>query len=252
MFYTGSTATYRYHNKSDIDIHIIVDWTDLLKYNPDKERTTPEQVWQDLHDTFWWTLNKKKLPGTKHPLQYYIIKPGHEKEILEPKEEIYDIGHDVWIIPPKEIVNLEEDVIAPAIEEADEFMNRIDEHISDARKGLIDYELLSQMVKITPNNAGELFTRLSKKLEEIDIHLKALKEEYAKLKEKRREAFEKGESLVSDDRNYSIGNIIYKLVERYKYMDVLRKIKRITDDMDLQPDQAGEVAEALGLINFDE
>ena len=245
MFYTGSTATYTYTDASDIDIHVIIDWIDLAALNPDKARKDPNEMWRELHDIFWWTLNKIKLPGTKHPLTYYVMPPGDEKKLLEAKEEIYDIGHDVFLVPPGKAINLTEEVIDPALEEASEFMARINQHIADARKGVIDYELLREV--ITPENAADRYIQITEKLREIDNELKALKEEYATLKQKRTDAFEEGDALVGGNSNYSMGNIIFKIVERYHYMDVLRKIKQITDDMDLRPDQVQEIAGALGL-----
>lgn len=245
MFYTGSTATYSYNDMSDIDIHIIVDWTDLAALNPDKAKENLKEMWQELHDVFWWTLNKIKLPGTKHPLTYYVMPPGEEKQLVGRKEELYDIGHEVWLIPPGKAVDLTEEVINPALEEASEFMSRINQHMADARKGVIDYALLLEV--ITPENAASRYIQIAEKLREIDNDLKELKNEYALLKQKRMDAFEKGDSLVGGNSNYSLGNIIFKLVERYKYLDVLRKIKRITDDMDLKPDQVQEIANVLGL-----
>ena len=73
-----------------------------------------------------------------------------------------------------------------------------------------------------------------------------MKEEYRRLKDKRTEAF----SDQTIDSNFSLNNVIFKFVERYKYMDTLRKIKRITDDMNLTHDQVGDVAEALKLEEF--
>ncbi|MHA1833225.1 MAG: 2'-5' RNA ligase family protein, partial [Candidatus Baldrarchaeia archaeon] len=245
MFYTGSTATYTYNDASDIDIHVIVDWIDLAALNPDKAKKDPNEMWRELHDVFWWTLNKVKLPGTKHPLTYYVMPPGDEKKLVDQKEELYDMGHDVWLVPPGKAVNLTEEVIDPALEEAAEFMARINQHIADARKGVIDYALLNEV--ITPENAADRYAQIADKLDEIDTNLKALKQEYAELKQKRKDAFDSNDSLVEGNSNYSLGNIIFKLVERYKYMDVLRKIKQITDDVDLRPDQVTEVADALGL-----
>ncbi|KKM71441.1 hypothetical protein LCGC14_1430570, partial [marine sediment metagenome] len=245
MFYTGSTATYAYNDMSDIDIHIVVDWIDLAALNPDKSKADPKEMWQELHDVFWWTLNKIKLPGTKHPLTYYVMPPGDEKKLVDQKEEIYDIGHEVWLIPPGKAMNLTEEVIDPALEEASEFMARINQHIADARRGVIDYALLQEV--ITSENAADRYIQIAGKVKEIDHHLKELKEEYALLKQKRTDAFEQGDSLVGGNSNWSMGNIIFKIVERYKYMDILRKIKRITDDMDLRPDQIQEIANVLGL-----
>ena len=245
MFYTGSTATYTYNDTSDIDIHIIVDWIDLAALNPDKARKDLKEMWQELHDVFWWTLNKLKLPGTKHPLTYYVMPPGDEKKLIDMKEEVYDIGHEVWLIPPGKAMDLTKEVIDPALEEASEFIARINQHIADARKGVIDYVLLQEV--ITSENAATRYIQIADKIKEIDEHLKELKDEYATLKKKRQEAFETGDSLVGGNSNYSLGNIIFKIVERYKYMDVLRKIKQITDGMDLRPDQIEEIANVLGL-----
>jgi hypothetical protein len=217
----------------------------LAALNPDKAKENLKEMWQELHDVFWWTLNKIKLPGTKHPLTYYVMPPGEEKQLVGRKEELYDIGHEVWICPPGKAVNLTEEVINPALEEASEFMSRINQHMADARKGVIDYALLLEV--ITPENAASRYIQIAEKLREIDNDLKELKNEYALLKQKRMDAFEKGDSLVGGNSNYSLGNIIFKLVERYKYLDVLRKIKRITDDMDLRPDQVQEIANVLGL-----
>jgi len=241
MFYTGSTATYNYNNTSDVDIHVIVDWHDMLTMNPDKKHKDLEEVWRDLHDTFWYTLNQQALDGTKHPIQYYVLKPGDEHKIVDQKEEIYDIGHDTWLIPPSKNSEVPEDVLEAAAETSGEIMNRIDQQIADARKGLIDYALLLEI--ITPENAKDIYGQLSQKIREIDKSLVEMKEEYKRLKDKRTDAFV--ENTV--DNNFSLNNVIFKFVERYKYMDTLRKIKSITDGMELTPDEIPDVADALKL-----
>ena len=241
MFYTGSTATYRYSDRSDVDIHVVVDWQDMLEANPDKKKPTNEEVWRDLHDTFWWTLNKLQLEGTKHPIQYYVVKPGEEKGIIEQKEEIYDIGHDVWLIPPEKALEMPEEVLQVAINNASDIMHKIDEQMSNARQGLIDYALLAEV--ITPENAKDVYNLLAEKTRQVDKHLKEMKAEYDKLKMSRQEAF----TDHTMNSNFSLDNVIFKLVERYKYLDVLRKVKRLTDSLDLKPDQMPDIADALGL-----
>ena len=183
MFYTGSTATHTYSDRSDIDIHIVIDWQDMLTMNPDRKRADMENVWRELHDTFWYTLNKLKLKGTKHPIQYYVIKIGEEKKLVDQKEEIYDIGHDVWLIPPGK-QDVGEDRLQMAVNDSSEVMKRLDEQISDVRKGLIDYALLTEV--ITPENAKDIYQHLAKKIIEIDDALKHLKDEYGNLKEQMR------------------------------------------------------------------
>ncbi len=249
MFYTGSTATYKYQDKSDIDIHIIVDWKDMLKENPQKVKNDLETVWRDLHDTFWWTLNQKKLPGTKHPLTYYVVKPGDEKSVIEQKEEIYDIGHNVWLIPPsKQPVIIPEEALAIAIEEASKITTRIETYLADARKNAIDYEMLELLQQMTPKTVPTLLQQLNQKRSQLDEELVKLKDEYALLKQKRQEAFDNGKPIVpSESKNFTMGNIIFKLVERYKLMDILRQIKRITDAQPLKFNQVTEIVKALGL-----
>lgn len=251
MFYTGSTATYTYHDKSDIDIHIIVDWTDMLKENPEKTRDTAEEIWQELHDTFWWTLNQKKLPGTKHALTYYVVKPGDEKSIIQQKEEIYDIGHSVWLIPPsKQQIIIPEQALSIAIKEAATIIARIEDYLADARKQAIDYEMLKLLEQMSPNTTPELLIALDERRQNLDDELMKLKNEYSLLKQKRQDAFKDGQPIApSESKNYTTGNIIFKLIERYKLMDILRQIKRITDAQPLKHDQVDEIFKALELKN---
>jgi len=245
MFYAGSTATYHYHDKSDIDIHIVVDWDDMIKANPDKYNKDQKKMWEALHDTFWWTLNKIKLPGTKHLLTYYVVPPGEEHKILEQKEELYDMGHNVWLVPPGKATNIPEEVLAPAIQQASEIIAKLDQEISDARKEIIDYSLLLQIVN--KENASFIYQKLFEKLTTIDNELKKMKETYELLKQKRMDAFDNNQGWSDKNNNYSIGNIVFKLIERYRYMNVLRRIKKITDDLNIQYDQIPEIAETFGL-----
>jgi len=253
MFYTGSTATYTYHDKSDIDIHIIVDWQDMLKENPGKVRENIETVWEELHDTFWWTLNQKKLPGTKHPLTYFVVRPGNEKSVIEQKEEIYDIGHNVWLIPPPaQPIAVPEEAMAIAVTEAAEIIARIEEYLRDARTNAIDYNMLQLLEQMSPETTPTLLQQLDKKRQQLDNELIKLKNEYALLKQKRQDAFEGGTPVApSESKNFTMGNIIYKLVERYKLMDILRQIKKITDAKPLKHDQVEKIFEALGLKEED-
>jgi len=248
MFYTGSTATYTYNDTSDIDIHIIVDWIDLAKLNPDKVKKDPLEMWKDLQDTFWWTLNKISLPGTKHPLTYFVVRPGEEKKLIEAQEEMYDMGHDVWLIPPaKQVIALPEEAMSIAVEEASEIMSRIEEHLANAKKGVMEYDMLTILEKLSKENAPLVLLKLRDTQKAIDKELDALKDEYALLKKKRQEAFEQGKPIApTNSKNYTLGNIIFKLVERYKLMNVLREIKRITDSKPLETDQIDEVSDALG------
>jgi len=250
MFYTGSTATYHYNDMSDIDIHIIVDWIDLAALNPDKARKDPKEMWQELHDIFWWTLNKIKLPGTKHPLTYYVVPLGEEKKLIDQKEEIYDIGHDVWLIPPGKIVGLPQEAMSIAAEDASEIMLRIEEHLANARKSVIDYDMLKILEKLNGDNTPIILQKFNETLKKLDDELVALKDEYALLKQKRQEGFDIGKPIIpTESKNYTLGNIIFKLVERYKLMDVLREIKRITDTKPAEHNQVDDIADALG---FDE
>jgi len=251
MFYTGSTATYTYTDKSDIDIHIIVDWKEMLRNNPEKEKDSLEQVWRALHDVFWWTLNKEKLPGTKHPLTFYVVKPGEESEILEAKEEIYDIGHDVWLIPPGDTIALPEEAMTLAVSEASEIISKIEQYLSNAKQSVIDYSMLKLLSKLHTNSETPvILQKLNEKLQSIDEELIKLKDTYALLKQKRQEGFELGKPIVpSESKNYTLGNIIYKLVERYKLLEILREIKRITDAKPLKHDQVDSISDTLSLAS---
>jgi predicted nucleotidyltransferase len=242
MFYTGSTATVMYRPTSDVDIHIIVDWKDMIKFNPDKERAYAQEAWKDLMDTFWFTLNKISLPGTKHPLTYYIMKPGEEDKLLEdPTEVIYDIGHDVWLFGPYSEVKMpSKDLLELATQEASDVMKRLDSLLSAARKDVIDYKLLEEFVNDYPTS--DILTALHEKLLQINETMQRLREEHNQLMQRRQNEF-KQQNV--GDRNYTPDNLVYKLVERYKFMDMLRAIQKIIDGRNVKPDQIDSLEKVI-------
>jgi hypothetical protein len=245
MFYAGSTATYHYNDLSDIDIHILIDWDDMVKANPDKYNQDKKQIWRMLHDTFWWTLNKIKLPGTKHPLTYYVVPPGEEDRLLDAKEELYDVGHNLWLIPPGKAARVPEEMMAASVLEATKIMAKLDKEISNVRKDIIDYSLLIQGIK--GENAALVYQQLTDKLEAIDSELQEMKSTYDDLKQKRTDAFDNNLGWQDKNNNYSVGNIVFKLIEKYRYMSILRRVKEIIDGQPLKAEQVEEIGDALGL-----
>jgi hypothetical protein len=166
--------------------------------------------------------------------------------MLDSTEEIYDIGRDVWLVAPSVSGSLPVDAIRPALETAADAMHRIESYIGNAKKEVIDYNLLKSM--LSNDNAGELLLLLDEKMKSIDVELQKLKDEYKNLKHMRHDAFDSEEPLIPGaNKNYTLGNIIFKLIERYKYMDVLRNIQKLTDSRPLTSDQVPEVAKIIGV-----
>lgn len=88
---TGSLTTYQYGPDSDVDVSLFVD----SEHFPEWSRAEMIGVMVD-------GLDGKKLPGTTHVMQCFVVPPGVTKEMLYKPglRSGYDLYDDLWIVPP--------------------------------------------------------------------------------------------------------------------------------------------------------
>lgn len=110
--FTGSMANYNWTNLSDIDLHIVVDYTDINE-NQELVRNylmEAKSNWNRNHDI--------KIKG--HEVEIYVQdsnEPHHSTAV-------YSVSNDDWVIPPrKKQFEASEDAIR---QKADAFIARID------------------------------------------------------------------------------------------------------------------------------
>ena len=186
IWLVGSLANYNWSNYSDIDIHILVDFSD---FNEDEE----------LIKKFFEA--QKNLYNTKHEIKI----AGHDVEVyVQDKDEkihaggIYSIPKDIWLRKPKRI-NL-----------------------------FLDKKLIKRKV----DKIFNVFRNIEKsykaeKYKDVITKIDALKDQIKKM---RQSGLEKG-------GEYSVENIVFKILRRTDFMEALTIYKNKAYDKTVSIDE---------------
>lgn len=224
----GSILTHRYRDDADLDINV------YFKVPSAKQEEEELRLSKSLKD-----INGKEVPGTKHPINYYVIASKEGKKSADEKvDALFDIVSDKWIKKPKEQkfdYNLYADEFEKKVKEIDAIKGEL-------KRDIVDYYELSSVSKDEIKN---LSTRLEKKLKEIEKDLKDVKQFGDKVDSERRKAFDS--NMTPDElRKYGIKNalppnVIYKLLEKYHYITLYKKCKEILEDDKVTDDEIDDV-----------
>ena len=221
-FIKGSILTKQYTEAADIDVFVQVRDSD------DSTEEQLERVWTKIDGIF--------AKGTTHPLQYYITNVEYD---LRNTEAAYDVKNDKWLsqIRPKDIE------LSKYTNELKSRLNQLDVLTGELRRDMIDHELLKS---VPVDQVDGIEKQIEKKLKEVEYDINALIKSYNEIKGARQEAFanELTPDLISKygRKTHLPGNVIFKFVERYQYMEFLRKLKTIIGkDEKLDQDEYNEL-----------
>ncbi len=220
----GSILTKRYRDDADLDINVLFDI-------PESERENAlEALRKNLKN-----VNGKEVPGTKHPVNYFVIADPKLKEKNDSMADaIFDIKANKFIRRP------EKETFDKNKYEKD-FQKRVQE--IDIVKGelvrdIIDYKELSGL---TTNDVLDLQELIAGKLEEIEDAIETIIKIGDKTIEDRRDAFAND---MSPDEIREFGkkhklpkNVIYKMLEKYHYLKFYKKCKEVLDDGKVSDDE---------------
>jgi hypothetical protein len=210
----GSITTYQYAKDSDIDVNVVIDI-------PEKE----------LNELLPMLPNGTLLPGTNHPVNYYLAKDAGEN--VSKKDSAYDLLNNKWIKKPKL-----SDVEVPysyILEIAKFFMAGIENRISEYERDKHELDLYKDYLKEadTKIDIDELENVIDLKEMEIKADLDSLYVALKMVKGFRKEAFEDEYepsfliTIETKKPDFRIENLVYKMVERFGYLDKLQKYKKI-------------------------
>lgn len=185
----GSTLTHQWKDDSDIDVTIFL-----------KDSVKPED-YKELNSLAAKKYNEK-IYINQHPINFYFAKPRFLKYKAD---AIYDLINEKWIKKSEALTEDDVEEIIKNCSSLDEF-NKIFEKYTELRNLLEGYdgkpeelmEIIEQTVKVSI-----LFD---------------------KLKDKRREEFEKKPDPNLPSANYRCSNIVYKLLESYGLADVVEQV----------------------------
>lgn len=140
LFITGSLTTYQWSETSDLDISLFPNYN--LFGDPNVAR---KQIIALCIDRLDGTM----VPGTTHPIQYFVVEPG-----IKPEDKFqsgirsgFDILNDTWIVPP------EKDRVHEIESEFPEMYIRASE-MADKMREMLDHD---------PQAAKQLFKQIHRK-----------------------------------------------------------------------------------------
>ncbi len=220
----GSILTKRYRDDADLDINVLFDV-------PEEDRETArKELASSLRD-----INGKLVPGTKHPVNYYVITdPELKKKNDAMADGVFDIDENEFIRKPTE------DTFDPEKYEADfqKKVQEIDVVKGELTRDIIDYE---ELKNLSTDDVLNLQDRVNKKLDEIEDSIELLVDIGDDVVKKRQSAYNDD---MTPDQIRQFGkkhklpkNIIYKYLEKYHYLKFYKKCKDILEDGKVTDDE---------------
>ena len=226
----GSILTKRYRNDADLDINVLFD---VPKEKQEDERLRLSK--QFLSSKNPKNIQGKLIPGTKHPVNYYIIT---DKETYDDQNEkadaVFDIKNNKFVKRPEDFtfdVNL-------YMKDFDKKVQEIDVMKGELKRDIIDYDELSEL---KPGDIKNLEKRIKSKLEEIQKDIQDIVDIGDTVDAERRAAFDR--DMTPDEiRQYGIKNrlpkaVIYKMLEKYHYITFFKYLKNILADGEVDDDE---------------
>jgi len=212
LFLLGSMAGYQYSPDADIDINFVIDVS--------KER---------LKEISKIMPNGHNLPGTNHPINYYISNVI--KEEWKSSGPIYDMIKDRWVVKPEKESKKDTIQNYRAVSEIGRFFITASEAvISEFNTDVANYEAYDSYLQTADKHEEKDVSDLMRqKLYEIIADIDSVLILKHMLKALRNEAFtdspfEITTEIKIKDNNTSINNLIYKYLEKLGYYERLQKI----------------------------
>ncbi len=192
-------------------------------------------------------MNGQNAHNSKHPINYHFNFVDEGEDLSDNFDNIYDIDSGSWkkqtedrYIDPEEFMD-----------EFDERIQEIDLNAMEIRRDIIDIDMLKSMPKEEIEGLTEM---VETKLEEIEGDIEAMLDLEDGIADERREAFKNvtpSELKELGSKNALPINIIYKLMERYYYMDLIKTLGDILhEDDEIEQEDIPEIKKAFR--DFDE
>lgn len=246
VFIYGSILTNQYNSKTDVDARVLLDPDIVFEHYPD---ITGKYLYDLTRDS----IHGVPLGNTQHPFNASVVIEGEETELgqaqlgITERDPVYSmkegkiihegIGYDESFDPDIEFMEERSDVV--------DIMTKLDTLVQDAKTDTIDIEVLKEAVGEV-SNPEQLIEKIEDRLGTLNLTIEKMVQELADLRKERSESYG---TAPEDDRHKAPGNIKYKLLEKYHYLDMLKKLKRLFKD-GIGESEVDDVAETLNVKAF--
>jgi hypothetical protein len=230
----SSLATYFYREDSDLDVKVVINVDSFKKYNKNYIDSTGEDICDELIEA-----GRKShfltsfIPNTTHPMDFYFFT---EEEAVESSlikyDSLYNLITDKWIKEPQKLEGKLSPsyVLNDAKDKAQKYIEKIVVDIEKAKRDSIDFLVLRDYMKtLDKDDLEALHVDFKTALDRINKDIEAINQDRQIVKMLRKTEFSKHD-LDSDleklmgSINYSDGNLIYKILQRYGYLKILFEI----------------------------
>jgi len=217
----GSILSNQYNSKTDVDARIVLD-PEII------EETFGEITGDDLYEMGKELIHDILLGGTKHPFNATVVIEGEdtilgESELGELEETpVYSVLTSTFLVDPyfTDSDFEPDESLAENSEDAKDEMQVLDALLTELKSDVIDYDWVQEAVDGVADKE-KFMEKLESKLEEIGADSLALVVEYTDIRDAR---YETGKEHADP------GNVLYKLLEKYEYVEKLKKLKSIVED----------------------
>lgn len=218
MVIVGSITGYNYAEDTDIDVHIEFD-------TKDKERI------KRLRSI---APNGELLKGTQHPINYYFMFKGEQSNTRY--RGIYDILEDKWIKKDKKEKFDPNDFWQTAMIQAVSWGRKMMLDIDELRRDMMEIKLYRHFLELEDVDIDkkEIKKQIERKEQEIKADYDVLVINSHVMRKFRSEAHNDNEKFDSKifpkdtlpQADFSLNNVIFKILEKFKYWEMGSKIKR--------------------------
>jgi len=228
----GSILTKTYRDDADLDVNVLFDV-------PLEDRdVVRKELAKSLRN-----INGTLVPGTKHPINYYIITDPNVKETNDKMADaVFDIKNNTFIRKAKEF-KFDPKRYAADFEKK---VREIDVVQGELKRDIIDY---NELKELNPDDVLDLQELINEKLDEIENGIKQLIDIGNTVLKDRADAFATDmtpEEIKSFGRKNQLPkNVIYKMLEKYHYLTMYKKLKEILDDGQITDAEINSIDEAL-------
>lgn len=224
----GSIITKHYREDADLDVNVLFDVP-----LPDRD-IVRLQLAKSLRG-----INGVLVPGTKHPINYYIITDPNVKETNDKMADgVFDIKNNTWIRKPE---TFKFDIKKYA-DDFERKVREIDVVQGELKRDIIDYKELKEL---DPNDILDLQELINSKLDEIEDSIKHLVDIGNTVLKDRANAFATDmtpeEIKTFARKNQLPKNVIYKMLEKYHYLTFYKELKKILEDGQVTDDEISSI-----------
>lgn len=216
----------------DCPIEVMIEVEDSLKIDPVTGSNKMLTAYKDIS-----LIQNTPLPSNPHTLIFSIVNAPTEKDVkkaYENYEDVYDVDEDGWIKHDSwNTYNSESEMKA----DVDKFLNDlsrrvavIDLKVNDVSNEIADVEELKTRFKTS--QLPELKKQLESKLAQIESDVKTILKRYERLNKARASEYKTADAkkLAALAKNAELSDdIVYRLLERYYYVELSQKLNEILD-----------------------